>query len=250
MAKQPKNSTNREPNFPWSPIKRGIVSLALAAYLFVLFFGPMTNPIATEELTVPIARALRPAHQALFLGHGYRFFAPNPGPSHLVHYKIYDGAEPIAEGTFPDRKQNWPRVIYHRWFMLSETLFEELTQTPDQESFDESQRFLQEQIERFQQAGQGRLAEPLVARRDRFSRMYPLTLKRIDELKQSIAQKLMEQQGGTRIELFVRERGLPSPAQIAIGEKLNDSRRLSEPILIGEFRRDDELPPPESRRRP
>lgn len=245
MAKQPKKLPSSEPSVSWSPVKRGVVSIVLVCYLLVLFFGPMTNPIATEELTVPIARTLRPAHQALFLGHGYRFFAPNPGPSHRVPYKIYNGAELVAEGTFPDRERNWPRVIYHRWFMLSETLFEELNQTPDQESFDESQRFIQEQIERFQQAGQGRLAAPLIARHERFERMYPQTLKRIDGLKQSIAQKLMEQFGGTRIELFVQERGLPTPAQIVVGEKLNDSRRLSEPILIGEYRRDDELPPPE-----
>lgn len=232
---------------PWSLTTRRAVSLLLAAYLFVLFFGPMTNPIATEELTLPIARALRPIHQALFLGHGYRFFAPNPGPSHLVRYKIYDGADLLREGKFPDRNRNWPRVIYHRWFMLSETLYEELNQTPDQASFDESQRLLLEEIARFEQAGLTRPARILKSRQERFARLYPATLKRIEQLKQAIAQKLMEKFGGNRVELFVQERRLPSPAQVVLGTKLSDPEQLSEPILVGEYKRDDDLPPPESR---
>ena len=57
------------------------------------------------------------------LDHGYFFFAPDPGASHLVRYRAEfdDGREPIAE-MFPDKFKQWPRLLYHRHFMLSEHL--------------------------------------------------------------------------------------------------------------------------------
>jgi hypothetical protein len=58
-----------------------------------------------------------------YLNHGYFFFAPNPGPSHLIRARIEfaDGRAPIVE-TLPDLKAQWPRLLYHRHFMLSEQL--------------------------------------------------------------------------------------------------------------------------------
>ncbi|MBC8352414.1 MAG: hypothetical protein H8E66_10530 [Planctomycetes bacterium] len=66
---------------------------------------------------------LRPYIDFAFLNHGYAFFAPNPGPSHLIRARIEfeDGREPIEE-TFPDLDEQWPRLLYHRHFMLSEQL--------------------------------------------------------------------------------------------------------------------------------
>jgi hypothetical protein len=239
----PDSTSKQAESKSWTTQKRCWVSLLLVLYLIVVISGPMTNPIATEELTGPIGRTLQPVHQSLFLGHGYRFFAPNPGPSHLVVFKIYDGADLKREGVFPDVARHWPRVIYHRWFMLSETLFEEMNRTPNQASFDETQNYLNKQIERFEGAGQGGMARPLIARRDRLAKLYPLSIRRIDDLKYSVAQKLLETFGGNRIELFVQERGLPSPADVALGQKLSDKNSLSQLYLIGEYKRDDALPP-------
>ena len=57
-----------------------------------------------------------------YLNHGYGFFAPDPGPSHLIHYTIeFDSGETLT-GTFPDREAYWPRLRYHRHFMLAEQL--------------------------------------------------------------------------------------------------------------------------------
>ena len=56
----------------------------------------------------------------LGLANGYRFFAPEPGPSHLIRYEVTlpDGTR--KEGFFPDRAHHQPRLLYHRYFMLSE----------------------------------------------------------------------------------------------------------------------------------
>jgi hypothetical protein len=66
------------------------------------------------ELTL-FGNAIRPYSQWLYMDHGYFFFAPNPGPGHLVQYQV--GSE---TRTFPDKAKHWPRLLYHRHFMLSE----------------------------------------------------------------------------------------------------------------------------------
>ncbi len=58
-----------------------------------------------------------------YLNHGYAFFAPDPGPSHLIRAEASfdDDHETITE-TFPNLDEQWPRLLYHRHFMLSEQL--------------------------------------------------------------------------------------------------------------------------------
>lgn len=58
---------------------------------------------------------------ALYINHGYHFFAPSPGPGHIVRYRVSDDdGQTIVEGEFPDRDAYWPRLRYHRHFMLSD----------------------------------------------------------------------------------------------------------------------------------
>src|SRR5688500_6992514 len=69
-----------------------------APFAFACNVGGSSSPLADA-----VERALRPYIGAMFLDHGYFFFAPNPGPNHLVRYKVEfdDGHEPLV-GTFPD----------------------------------------------------------------------------------------------------------------------------------------------------
>ena len=64
----------------------------------------------------------RPYLDAFYLNHGYHFFAPEPGPSHLIRYEMIlaDGAK--KTGFFPNKAEHCPRLLYHRHFMLSEHL--------------------------------------------------------------------------------------------------------------------------------
>ena len=59
--------------------------------------------------------------QLLFLNHGYHYFAPEPGSSTLVAYvlEMPDGRQ--ETGRIPNRGI-WPRLLYHRHFMLTEFL--------------------------------------------------------------------------------------------------------------------------------
>lgn len=87
--------------------------------------GPLGQPSeAVDVLFRPLSRY----SQFLYLDRGYAFFAPNPGPSHLIQAAISSDSETI-ERMYPDREQQWPRLLYHRHFMITEFL-EEIYQPP------------------------------------------------------------------------------------------------------------------------
>ncbi len=66
-------------------------------------------------------RFFRPYLQAMYLNHGYHFFAPEPAASTLLAYTIekQDGSQ--IQGRIPNRQIS-PRLLYHRHFMLTEFL--------------------------------------------------------------------------------------------------------------------------------
>ena len=64
----------------------------------------------------------RPYLEGMNLNHGNHFFAPEPGPSHLVHYQLRFDDGRVEQGLFPNVRQHQPRLRYHRHFMLSEFL--------------------------------------------------------------------------------------------------------------------------------
>lgn len=98
------------------------ISLAIAWHVFVVFISPLSVP-PSSQLVVDIAqsRAVRWYTDQLYLNHGYHFFGPEPPVNHLVRYTVRDsGGATIAEGEFPNKKQQWPRLFYHRHMMLSD----------------------------------------------------------------------------------------------------------------------------------
>lgn len=103
---------------PWAC--RGIGCL-LALHCIAIVVGPWSVP-PSSILSQDVYAIFEPYVEATFLNHGYHFFAPDPGPSHLVRYEVVreDGSE--VKGYFPDRDQNRPRLMYHRHFMMTEHL--------------------------------------------------------------------------------------------------------------------------------
>jgi hypothetical protein len=98
---------------------RGMVSALLVLHLVAI----ASAPLAMEPASLPAQKVFgffRPYLDAAFLNHGYHFFAPEPGPSHLIRYelKFLDGR--VENGVFPDPAEQKPRLNYHRHFMLSE----------------------------------------------------------------------------------------------------------------------------------
>ncbi len=106
---------------------RTIISVLLVFHLTAIFVPPFFFETTSGGESSPFARQLLALFQqyvdAAFLNHGYAFFAPDPGPSHLVRYRLeFDDGRPPVEQTFPDISRHWPRLLYHRHFMLAEQL--------------------------------------------------------------------------------------------------------------------------------
>jgi hypothetical protein len=82
-------------------------------------------PVQMPVLPRALNKFLRHYANLLFINHGYDFFSPDPGVSHLIRYEVYnDAGEKLASGQFPNRSEQWPRLFYHRHMMLVEQLFE------------------------------------------------------------------------------------------------------------------------------
>jgi hypothetical protein len=98
---------------------RGVVSVLLVLHLVAI----ASAPLAMEPASLPAQKVFsvfRPYLDAAFLNHGYHFFAPEPGPSHLIRYELTFSDGRVEQGVFPDPAEQKPRLNYHRHFMLSE----------------------------------------------------------------------------------------------------------------------------------
>lgn len=118
---------------------RWVLSLFAILHLVAVFAEPYRFSTAVENPgpaphAVWLRRVVGPYVDAMYLSHGYFFFAPSPGPSHLIvavqqspaaqeHNSVVAAPQRIQ---WPSRVDQWPRLRYHRYFMLSEfynTLF-------------------------------------------------------------------------------------------------------------------------------
>lgn len=121
---------------PWSLAARIAVSLLVVWHLAAVALAPlsiavsMSEPMsasAPDKVATPLALAVaqRPPMQwyldGLYLNHGYHFFAPDPGAGHLIRYTLYGpSGNELESGEFPHAEQHWPRLLYHRYFMLAD----------------------------------------------------------------------------------------------------------------------------------
>ncbi len=112
----------------WSVRRRAIASLLIAIHVAAVFLPPFTfatsrGPGEASPFAAPLMQTWQPYIDVLFLNHGYFFFAPNPGPNHLLRVRLeFDDGRPPEEYLIPDRDRLWPRLYYHRHFMMTETL--------------------------------------------------------------------------------------------------------------------------------
>lgn len=130
------------PNLPkWAMIALSIFAVLhiLACYAEPFRFSTQVQSFAPASDAIILRDTLKPYIDMMYLNHGYYFFAPNPGPAHLVVCVFKDGKEPLPisgemvnEATkadrivYPDKTQQKPRLLYHRYFMFTEfynTLF-------------------------------------------------------------------------------------------------------------------------------
>ncbi|QDT00208.1 hypothetical protein [Adhaeretor mobilis] len=148
--KKPKPPRQVDPNLPWRPWLRGLLTLFIVWHVSALFVAPWAvqtearlhpdiresdilgkKRLSAEETLKSIDKNSRPLLSTLnkvfrpylnltYLNHGYDFFTPDPSGSYLLGCVAYDeSGETIAEEIYPDLKKQWPRLYYHRHLMLA-----------------------------------------------------------------------------------------------------------------------------------
>lgn len=91
-------------------------------HVFVVFISPFAIPPASLLVSgIAYSPYVRWYSDGLYLNHGYHFFGPEPPVNRLIRYRVADetGAV-IAEGEFPNKEQQRPRLFYHRHMMLAD----------------------------------------------------------------------------------------------------------------------------------
>ena len=208
-----------DPVTAWTIQRKLIVSCLLLFHLCAVFAAPCAAPPPASFAWNWLAGrrengrdgVLVPYLRAGYLNHGYRFFAPNPGPSHLVRFEIDLKSGGQIEGTFPDPEDQWPRLLYHRMFMISESVFN--LESPVSE-----------------QPPEGMLS-------DEEQRDFDSQRALADELLKSIARRLLAEHDGERVRLFAQTHEIPFPTDVLAGQSLDAAELYSERAL-GEFVRD------------
>ena len=199
----------------WSVRRRIVVSCLLALHLAAVVSAPWAGPPPSPQLAREVQSLFRPYQILAYLNHGYRFFAPDPGPSHVVRYEIELPDGKRLQGRIPDPATDWPRLAYHRHFMLAETLFNCYTQIP-QEAAPETLTAQQKQ-EWQQQASASR--------------------ELVQRLAEAMAQQLLLQHGGRRVRLYLQEHLIPFPEDVEAGMRLDDPSLYQNVAEFGPFER-------------
>ncbi len=122
--RSPLDTAPISPAAPAMPLRRVhwiATVLILLHFLAVLAATNVASP-PTSQLWLRVASLFRPYVAAADLNHGYRFFCAEPGPSHLVQYELTLADGKVQTGRFPDLREQSPRLLYHRYFMLAEHL--------------------------------------------------------------------------------------------------------------------------------
>lgn len=106
----------------WKWVISGLVLLHLLAVTAEPFRFFTRSVRGTSPASDPARWVLAPYIELTYLNHGYFFFAPEPGPSHLMECLLEMPDSSQVSLTFPDKRKQWPRLLYHRHFMLAEFL--------------------------------------------------------------------------------------------------------------------------------
>ena len=219
---------------PWPlPIRIAVLCL-LMLYLVIVVLAPLTNPVGAPKLTTPLAKRVAPVHQALYLNHGYRFFAPDPGPSHVMVYEIEAADGQKIKGHFPDRENTSPRLLYHRWFMLSESMYRAFSLLSLKPEIDKVLKEYEQEIAALAKQGEVEESKARAAEMAEVKAELDREKIRFDGLMLTLARNLVTKFGNQdagsakSIRMWIRRRTQPTAEQSSNGVKLTDERLVTQ----------------------
>ena len=145
------------------------------------------------------------------MDNGYRFFAPDPGPSYLIRFEyLGEDGQLLATGRIPDLATQRPRLFYHRHLMLA-AMVAQMAGPALELPQDVNPRQLMNQMEwKAFEEGQ----------------------RRAKRLQQSIAHWLLSEHAQAhQVRLILQEHAIPPPYEIQRGMQLTDERLYRDRIL-------------------
>lgn len=165
-----------------------LVSAAIILHLAAVIVPPLAGPPPASSLANAVMQPLRPYVGLLYLGHGYRFFAPDPGPGHSIEYVVTRADGSTVSGRIPDATKDRPRLAYHRRFMVSEKI---AAQVPPPDAPEEV--------------------------RDEARRTWVPLVK-------GVARRLLDDHDGEQVQLTLVQHFLPGPEEVLAGTVEPDDR--------------------------
>jgi hypothetical protein len=119
--------TEKEQQPGWGVRIRTLASVLIVVQLLAVTAEPFRfftygTTRGSSPAAEPVRAWLAPYVEFAFLNHGYFFFAPEPGPSHLMQATLSFADGTTSQIRYPDKKAQRPRLLYHRHFMLAEFL--------------------------------------------------------------------------------------------------------------------------------
>lgn len=197
---------------------RWVLSLLILLQLLAVWVEPFRFFTLSSRGTSPASdlprNVLAPYVEFAYLNHGYFFFAPEPGPSHLIEAQLTDGDGRKSMLRYPDRNAQWPRLLYHRHFMLTENLHQ-LWFEPFEEVSSEV---------------------PLTDEDRAFLAEWQASRQRYEMIRDSMAGHLADRFDAETVELQRIEHRLPSDVEVFDQRMRLNDRRLYIPLP-------DSLPP-------
>lgn len=125
-ADTPPPANSLDPKFATSRRFRIAASVLIIGHVWAIVGRPIEfatqGPFGTSPSAMLFRNPVRAYSQFVYLDHGYAFFAPDPGPSHLIAATVKAKDGQTTELRYPDLGDQWPRLMYHRHFMLAEFL--------------------------------------------------------------------------------------------------------------------------------
>lgn len=107
-----------------------LASCFIALHVTAVFVAPASVP-PTSTFVDNGWNVCSPYLYATNMNNGYHFFAPEPGSSSLLEYVGTTPDGELKHGVLPDKQRLRPRLLYHRYFMLTEFLGSFSDQDPE-----------------------------------------------------------------------------------------------------------------------
>lgn len=212
----------------WGPAARGLASIWLFYHVVAMFVSPWAVP-PTSQLAISIQRYVAHYQTILYLNHGYRFFAPDPGPANVVGFSVTRADGSQINGIFPDRNainRDYPRLNYHRWFMWSETLGRMFSPWISPDEFAQYVELEKARADELMQSGLNLEADRVLSDLALDQQEWESTARDRIRIFGRVADELLKRHQGVEVRLTMNQRMIPSLSEARAGMRPSDARLL------------------------